>query len=96
MIGEWNMFEATNLVPEMAIQEPTDTVVFGEKDNSCPDFHVDYFQGQDMNIVAQSRHNRGANFAFADGSARYLKFGKSIDPVNLWAILPENRKLGGQ
>ena len=28
----------------------------------------------------------GSDYAFADGSARYLRYGLSITPVNLWAI----------
>ena len=33
----------------------------------------------------------GSNYAFADGSARYLKFGKDIYPLNLWAVSDEDR-----
>ena len=28
----------------------------------------------------------GSNFAFTDGSVRYLKHGRSLGPVNLWAV----------
>jgi len=34
----------------------------------------------------------GSNFAFADGSARFLKFGKEVWPENLWAVAEEDRK----
>ena len=34
----------------------------------------------------------GSNFAFADGSARFLKFGKEVWPDNLWAVSEEDRK----
>lgn len=34
----------------------------------------------------------GSNFAFADGSVRFLKFGKEIWPENLWAVTDEDRK----
>jgi len=34
----------------------------------------------------------GSNFAFADGSARFLKFGKEVWPDNLWAVHEEDRK----
>jgi prepilin-type N-terminal cleavage/methylation domain-containing protein/prepilin-type processing-associated H-X9-DG protein len=34
----------------------------------------------------------GSNFAFADGSARFLKFGKEVWPDNLWAVAEEDRK----
>ena len=36
----------------------------------------------------------GSNYTFADGSARYLKFGGSVWPVNLWAVTPYYRGLG--
>jgi prepilin-type N-terminal cleavage/methylation domain-containing protein/prepilin-type processing-associated H-X9-DG protein len=35
--------------------------------------------------VAPLRHNEGSNYAFADGHAKYHKFGQTIDPNNyLW------------
>lgn len=34
----------------------------------------------------------GSNFAFADGSARFLRFGKEVWPDNLWAVHEEDRK----
>lgn len=34
----------------------------------------------------------GSNFAFADGSVRFLKFGKEVWPDNLWAVAEEDRK----
>ena len=49
-------------------------------------------------ILNQSRHNStsqastigwgtgGSNHAMADGSARFIKFPQSVNPVNLWAI----------
>lgn len=34
----------------------------------------------------------GSNFAFADGSARFLRYGKEVWPDNLWAVAEEDRK----
>ena len=34
----------------------------------------------------------GSNYAFADGSARFLAFGKSLAPLNLWAVIPSYRQ----
>ena len=45
-------------------------------------------------ILEQSRHQGGANYTFADGSARYLKFGKALDPVNMLLVNPIYRTLG--
>jgi prepilin-type processing-associated H-X9-DG protein len=33
----------------------------------------------------------GSNFAFVDGSARFLPYGGSVRPVNLWAVTEEWR-----
>jgi prepilin-type N-terminal cleavage/methylation domain-containing protein/prepilin-type processing-associated H-X9-DG protein len=40
----------------------------------------------------------GSNYTFADGSARFLKFGQSVWPLNLWGLTPEyrNANLPGQ
>ncbi len=34
----------------------------------------------------------GSNYAFADGSARFMKYGKEVWPLNLWAVAEEDRK----
>jgi prepilin-type N-terminal cleavage/methylation domain-containing protein/prepilin-type processing-associated H-X9-DG protein len=82
--------------PESAMRQPTDTIVFGEKGSSWTHIHMDFFQraGDDIEIAEYSRHNNaqgrrgigGSNFAFGDGSARYVKYGKALSPVNMWAI----------
>jgi prepilin-type N-terminal cleavage/methylation domain-containing protein/prepilin-type processing-associated H-X9-DG protein len=33
----------------------------------------------------------GSNFTFADGSVRFLKFGQSVWPLNLWGLTPAYR-----
>ena len=89
-------------MPEGAIRQTSDTVLFGEKDGSeSGHWWMDYWMGDDYKELDQTRHNKvskttagGSNYAFADGSARYLTFGKSLDPVNLWFIDEAQRKLG--
>ena len=56
------------------------------------DFHQGV-KGNDLEELEHARHNGkpnrrsgSSNYAFADGSARPLKFGRSITPINLWAI----------
>jgi len=87
-------------VPETAIQYPTDTILFGEKDGSDPrkggHFWMDYQDFDDLSALEQNRHKTGggrggSNYAFADGSARFLKFGEAFSPLNLWAVDPEIR-----
>jgi prepilin-type processing-associated H-X9-DG protein len=63
---------------------------------------MDYSAYDDANELEQGRHGTGvkgkgsgSNYAFADGSARFLRYGKSFSPINLWAIRPQDRALGG-
>ena len=44
-------------------------------------------------VLDQERHDggNGSNYAFADGSARYLKNHMALYPLNLWAISDTNR-----
>jgi hypothetical protein len=54
-------------------------------------------------ILNQSRHDSnarasttgwgagGSNHAMADGSARFIKFPQSVNPMNLWAITDMGR-----
>ncbi len=84
--------------PIEAIREPSETILFGEKETSSPHYYMDFLetpQGNDLSEVDHGRHmaNRvgggggGSNYAFADGSARYIKYGKAVSPVNLWAVI---------
>lgn len=79
----------------------SETIIFGEKKAGSPHIHMDFdqgSQGNDIEQVAQNRHTSnesgrsgGSNFAFADGSVRFLKFGMSMSPQNLWAVTDEWR-----
>jgi prepilin-type N-terminal cleavage/methylation domain-containing protein len=78
------------------IPNPPETITFGEKRTGSPHAYMDFHQGvkgNDLEELEHGRHGGGAsrrartsNYGFADGSARALKFGKSITPVNLWAV----------
>ncbi len=85
-------------MPESGIKEPSETIVFGEKRGDTPQhghFYMDFLEGvgNDVTEVDQSRHSTvarntrggGSDYAFADGSIRFLKFGKSFIPLDLWA-----------
>ena len=62
-----------------------------------PHYFMDLLEGvgNDMDQVERGAHSTvragtlsrsgGSNFAFADGSARYLKYGREVWPENLWA-----------
>ena len=93
-------YQVAEGIPESAISKPTDTIVFGELQAGNNNRHMDYFQNNDYEVIDQTRHGRrntatgGANFTFADGSARYLKFGQSLSPLNLWGVTDEWRESG--
>ena len=104
----WRRIVATNGVSihESAIREPSDTVSFGEKDQLSRHYYFDYEQFEDITQLDQSRHSSrgsgrdgsrggGSNYTFVDGSARFLKFGRSVSPVNLWGVTPDWRQTGG-
>ena len=90
-------------MPESAIEHPSDTITFGEKLATSGHVHMDYYQGYGNEIeeIDQSKHGAGArtasggsNFTFADGSVRFLGFGKSITPVNMWGTTEQWRTSG--
>lgn len=91
---------------EGQIQEPSETVVFGEKLYAVGHYFMDFYEGQlgnDNEVLNHAVHNTtvrtarggspngGSNFAFADGSTRYLRFRRSLEPINLWATTPQWR-----
>jgi prepilin-type N-terminal cleavage/methylation domain-containing protein/prepilin-type processing-associated H-X9-DG protein len=86
------------VIREAAIREPSETVVFGEKRDGAGDFSMDLTIRDDdtevdeETVLEQTRHSKGANYSFADGSVRFLKEQASLTPVNLWAITPERRR----
>ena len=87
-------------VNEAVIQDTSDTIVFGEKKEQSRHFHMDTDRLDDFEILDETKHScgragtGGANYAFADGSARYVRFGSTFFPINLWAVIPEARNTG--
>jgi prepilin-type N-terminal cleavage/methylation domain-containing protein/prepilin-type processing-associated H-X9-DG protein len=85
-------------MPDSAITKSSETIVFGEKLTGSAHYYMDFLEldatlsGNDFTQVEQSRHmasgtaSGGSNYTFADGSARYLKFGKMFMPETLWAV----------
>jgi type II secretory pathway pseudopilin PulG len=107
LINGWNdvftnALTSINALKQSAIIKTSETIVFGEKQNQATDYYMDMMEGMggnDADRVEHGRHSgvnpkaRGAGsvFAFADGSARYLKYGTSVNPLNLWAVSDDNR-----
>ena len=80
---------------EVDIIHQSDTILLGEKEYDHGDFYMDIGEdgGNDWSgILEQSRHDSrgpntgtgGSNFAFTDGSARFIKYGGSCWPITLW------------
>ena len=89
-------------MPEDGVKESSETILFGEKDSKSGHWWMDYYQGDDYSELDQTRHSKGPNgsgggsdYAFADGSARFLRFGQSLSPINLWFVDETYRSLGG-
>jgi prepilin-type N-terminal cleavage/methylation domain-containing protein/prepilin-type processing-associated H-X9-DG protein len=82
----------------------SDTILFGDKQKGSYHVHMDFDQEDDQNEVGNDKRQvghdmhrsggartGGANFAFVDGSARFLKYWGSVAPVNMWAVTDEWR-----
>jgi prepilin-type N-terminal cleavage/methylation domain-containing protein/prepilin-type processing-associated H-X9-DG protein len=78
-----------------AVEQPSETVLFGEKDPSSSHYYMDFLEGvlgNEISELDQGKHSNpiknsrggGANSAFVDGSTRFIRFGKAFIPVNLW------------
>jgi prepilin-type N-terminal cleavage/methylation domain-containing protein len=86
-------------MPESAITQPTDTILLAEKTEDKQDFYFDYPRDMDRGNLDQSKHSTGpgkygtggSNYAFADSSARFVKFGQTFSPVNLWVVTESMR-----
>jgi prepilin-type N-terminal cleavage/methylation domain-containing protein len=103
MGAEFSMSSIINkTINESNIRETADTVVLGEKLYATGHYYMDFLEGQlgnDIEILNQGVHattsrtadkggkGGGSDYAFADGSTRFLKNGRSFAPLNLWAIV---------
>jgi len=97
--SEWSTFETAMFASQMSentVRFSSDTIAFGEKRNDANDYYMDILEngGNDFTGIAeQSRHGgsgpglgSGSNYAMVDGSARFIKFPSSLDPLNLWCV----------
>ena len=106
---DWRKAAATNglAIRENDVQFPSETCSFGEKDTDSMHWYLDFETNEDLTQLDQSKHSGptrangdategsgGSNYAFVDGSVRFLKFGRCVNPVNLWALTPAWRNLG--
>ena len=85
------------------IPKPAETITIGEKradsdDDSYMDIWPPQYGSDHLTEVAHGKHRAsgnersgGSNYAFADGSARFLKYGAAFSPKNLWAVTDQFR-----
>lgn len=89
---------------EGRILEPSATVAFAERDNrpgARPQYHMDFDAMDDLTGLHQSMHGNavrtgrggGSNYAMVDGHVEFLKYGRSFNPINLWAVSAEERNV---
>ncbi len=89
-------------IKETDIKNVADTVLFGEKRQSAGDYWMDILEYTGNNVQDKVQHGThsnslqpsrtgGANFGFADGSTRFLKFGGSVVPINRWCVKESDR-----
>jgi prepilin-type N-terminal cleavage/methylation domain-containing protein/prepilin-type processing-associated H-X9-DG protein len=108
MINGWNDYFSDALISSRSMKEaaviyPSETIVFGEKKNGSGHYFMDLNEGvgNDLDQIEQGCHSvshkslysGGSNFAYVDGSTRYMKYGKTVWPLNLWAVNENNRLL---
>jgi len=93
-------------VKDTDIPYPSDTAVLGEKQSAAGDYYMDIYENglttggnAFSGVLEQCRHDSqgpgtdtgGSNYAMADGSARFIRFPGSLDPLNLWCVDATNR-----
>jgi prepilin-type N-terminal cleavage/methylation domain-containing protein len=96
-------FRVTNSITQNDILEPSATITFGEKESNSGHAWMDFMEdtragvtGNDITELEQTRHSArasnsgggGSVYGFVDSSVQYLRFGRSLSPINMWAITP--------
>ncbi|MFC1634744.1 type II secretion system protein [Planctomycetota bacterium] len=85
------------------IPKPSETITMGEKcadsdDDAYMDIWPPQYGSDHLTEVAHGKHrvggrerSGGSNYAFVDGSVRFLKYGAAFSPKNLWAVTDQFR-----
>lgn len=86
---------------ESVLLKPSETIIFGEKKSASLEFYAALAPFLTvLNVTEQRRHSRtgnelsktgGSNHAYADGSVRYIRYGRSLCPLNDWAVTEAGR-----
>jgi len=73
-----------------------------DSDGGAMDYFMDNWEGKGGNDADRVEHGchsnmrrtqgaGGSNFSFVDGSVRFLRFGGSVWPLNMWAVSDQDR-----
>jgi prepilin-type N-terminal cleavage/methylation domain-containing protein/prepilin-type processing-associated H-X9-DG protein len=87
---------------ESVIARPADTIVFGEKGSASTQFYLVLAADASLYLsdLEESRHggtlglsskSGQSNYAFGDGSVRAIRYGRTLCPLNLWAVSDKAR-----
>jgi prepilin-type processing-associated H-X9-DG protein len=87
---------------ESAITRPVDTILFGEKASASAQFYLVLAVDASLYLsdLEESRHGGAlgsfnqsgkSNYAFGDGSVRAIRYGRTLCPLNLWAVTDKGR-----
>ena len=97
---------AGDVLKENRIINPSGTIIVGERRFNTPSkLWMCMLQNQNggvNNLIYEVQHGRhsgsspgkggGSNYQFADGSARFIKFGGDTSPVCMWAVSPQDQQ----
>ena len=63
---------------------PMNTILFGESNEGDGHFYMDLVEGNHLNVLNESLHRGGADYAFADGHAQWLPRGEPLERRLWW------------
>lgn len=69
------------------LKDPSQVILFAQKKANKGDFYMDFVEGNQNQALETNAYEQGSNYAFADGSARYLKAKDYKD--SLWITNPQ-------
>ena len=86
---------------ESFLKQPSETILFGEKKSGRDEYYVVLTSPllRETEVTEQRRHfqtandpeSGGSNHSYADGSVRYSRYGRTLCPVNEWAVTDSGR-----
>ena len=102
--ADWKSFTKGNYpgsFGEANIRLPSETILFGEKKSTSTEFYVALSSTlfPVTEVTEQRRHSQssgdprsgGSNHAYADGGVHYERYGRSLCPINEWAVTEAGR-----